>query len=37
MRDLSRFATTLVLSVVLSPLVGICTGLMLVLVERMAR
>ena len=37
MRDLSRFATTLVLSVVLSPLVGVCTGMLLVMVERMAR
>ena len=37
MRDLSRFATTLVLSVVLSPLLGVCTGLLLVIVERLAR
>ena len=37
MRDLSRFATTLVLSVVPSPLLGVCTGLLLVLIERIAR
>ena len=37
MHDRARFATTLVLSVVLSPLLGLATGLLLVMVERMAR
>lgn len=37
MRDLSRFATTLVLSVVLSPLLGVGAGLLLVVIERIAR
>lgn len=34
MRDLPRFATTLVLSVVLSPLLGVGAGLLLVVIER---
>lgn len=34
MRD---FALTLVLSVVLSPIAGVCTGLLLVTMERLAR
>ncbi len=37
MSSLSRFAATLVLSVVLSPLLGVCTGLLLVMVERIVR
>lgn len=37
MPDRARFATTLVLSVVLSPLLGVGAGLLLVLVERMAK
>lgn len=37
MRDLSRFGVTLVLSVALSPLLGVCTGLLLVMVERIVR
>lgn len=37
MPNRARFATTLVLSVVLSPLLGVCTGLVLVMIERIAR
>lgn len=37
MRDLSRFATTLVLSVVLSPMLGVAAGLLLVVIERIAK
>jgi hypothetical protein len=37
MSSLSRFATTLVLSVVLSPLLGVGAGLLLVVIERIAR
>lgn len=35
--DRARFAVTLVLSIVLSPLVGVALGLSLLAVERMAR
>lgn len=34
MSSLSRFATTLVLSVVLSPLLGVSAGFLLVVIER---
>jgi len=37
MSSLSRFAATLVLSVVLSPLLGVGAGLLLVVIERIAK
>lgn len=37
MHDRARFATTLALSVVLSPLLGVATWLLLVMVERIVR